>query len=91
MSAAIGCVEESWSWSYAHAFSDVPKVVQALVHSVASAWQVVDAHSAKDSLSQRSSHHLMVTRLPNHMCASSCSTVRARRSILASETLLRKT
>ena len=29
--------------------------------------------SANDSLSQRSSHHSIVTRSPNHMCASSCA------------------
>src|SRR5690349_8998545 len=87
MGATMGCVEDSWSCRYAHAFSDVPNVVQALSHWVASAWQVVDAHSAKDSFSHRSFHHFMVTRLPNHMCASSCSSVRARRSTSASVTL----
>ena len=69
----------------------MPKVVHALVHSVASAWHVVEAHSANDSLSQRSSHHFIVTRLPNHMWASSWRIVSARRSILASETFDRKT
>ena len=29
---------------------------------------------AKPSLSQRSSHHSIVTRSPNHWCASSCVT-----------------
>jgi hypothetical protein len=58
---------------------------------VASAWQVVEAHSAKDSLSHRSFHHFIVTRLPNHMCASSCRIVSARRSTSASVTLDRKT
>ena len=58
---------------------------------MASDWQVVEAHSAKDSLSHRSFHQRIVTRLPNHMCASSCSTVRARRSTRASVTLERKT
>src|SRR5690606_42063987 len=75
----------------AHAFSAVAKVVHASVHSVASAWQVVEAHSANDSLSHRSSHQDIVTRLPNHMWASSWSTVRARRSTRASGTLPRKT
>src|SRR5699024_10469645 len=67
------------------------KVVHASVHSVVSAWHVVEAHSAKDSLSHRSFHHLIVTRLPNHMCASSWSTVSARRSTRASGTFERKT
>ncbi len=35
-------------------------------------------YSANASLSQRSSHHCMVTRLPNHMCASSWATTCAR-------------
>ena len=35
-------------------------------------------NSAKDSLSHRSFHHFMVTRSPNHMCASSCRIVLAR-------------
>ena len=48
-------------------------------------------YSAKDSLSQRSFHQRMVTRSPNHMWASSWSTVMARRSTWASVTLLRKT
>ncbi len=33
---------------------------------------------ANDSFSQRSFHHSMVTRSPNHMCASSCRMVSAR-------------
>ncbi len=66
-------------------------VVQASVHSVASAVAMVEAHSANDSFSQRSFHHFMVTRSPNHMCASSCRIVTTRRSLTASVTLLRKT
>jgi hypothetical protein len=58
---------------------------------VPSAWQRVLAYSAKDSFSQRSSHQRIVTRSPNHMWASSCSTVSARRSTVASGTLDRKT
>jgi hypothetical protein len=41
MSAAIGCVDGSWSWAYAHAFSVLANVVQAVVYSVASAWHSV--------------------------------------------------
>ena len=69
----------------------MPKVVQASVQCVASDWHVVEAHSAKDSLSHRSFHQRIVTRLPNHMWASSWSTVRARRSTRDSVTLDRKT
>src|SRR6187431_3786904 len=91
ISATIGWVDESWSWRYAQSFSWVPKVVQASVQWVAADWQVVEAHSAKDTLSHRSFHQRIVTRLPNHMWASSCSTVRARRSTMDSVTLDRKT
>ena len=80
MSAATGCVDGNWSWRYAHDFSTLAKVVQASVYSVASAWHSTEANVANDSLSHRSSHHVMVTRSPNHMCAISCSTVSARRS-----------
>ena len=66
-------------------------VVQASVHSVASAVAIVDAHSAKDSFSQRSFHHFMVTRSPNHMWASSCRIVTTRRSLIASVTFDRNT
>ena len=55
-------------------------VVQASLQRVASAVAWVEAYSAKDSLSHRSSHQRIVTRSPNHMCAISCSTVSARRS-----------
>src|SRR5680860_1369614 len=65
-------------------------VVQASVHSVASAVAIVDAHSAKLSLSHRSFHQVIVTRSPNHMCASSCRMVTTRRSLMASVTLERK-
>ena len=66
-------------------------MVHALVHRVASAVASVEAYSANDSLSHRSSHQRMVTRSPNHMCASSCRIVTARRSIVASGTLERNT
>src|SRR6266705_6640090 len=33
---------------------------------------LVPIHEAKPSLSQRLSHHAIVTRSPNHMCAVSC-------------------
>ena len=40
---------------------------------------------AKASFSQMPCHHSIVTRSPNHMCASSCNTTWATRSISASE------
>lgn len=46
---------------------------------------------ANDSFSQRSFHHSIVTRSPNHMWASSCRMVSARTSYAASVTLERKT
>src|SRR5690606_10788124 len=91
ISATIGCVEGSWSWRYAQVFSIAWNVVHATVHSVASAVASVDAHSANDSLSHRSFHQRIVTRSPNHMWASSCSTVTTRRSRMASVTCARKT
>ena len=80
MSAAIGCVDGSWSCRYAHAFSRFANVVQAPVHRVASAWHRTLMYVANDSFSHRSSHQRMVTRSPNHMCAISCRIVSARRS-----------
>jgi len=91
MVATIGWVEGSWSCWYAQLFSIDWKVAQASVHSVASAVAMVDAHSANDSLSHRSFHHFMVTRSPNHMCASSCRIVTTRRSLIASVTFDRNT
>src|SRR5471030_45571 len=87
MVATIGCVQGSWSCLYAQLFSMAWNVVHASVHSVASAEAMADAHSANDSFSHRSFHHFMVTRSPNHMCASSCRIVTTRRSRIASVTL----
>ena len=66
-------------------------MVQAWSNSVVSAAARWDMNSAKDSLSHRSFHQRMVTRSPNHMWASSCSMVMARRSTWASVTLERNT
>src|SRR4051794_18494889 len=87
MSAAIGWVEGSWSWTYAQDFSTLAKVVQAAAYSVAETWATTDAQVAKDSLSHRSSHHRMVTRSPNHIWAISCRIVSQRRSYSALVTL----
>src|ERR1700710_3031441 len=80
MSAAMGWVDGSWSWTYAQDFSTLANVVQALVYSVAAFCATTEAQVAKDSLSHRSSHQRMVTRSPNHMCAISCRMVSQRRS-----------
>src|SRR3982751_4843523 len=72
MVATIGWGDGGWSCWYAQLFSLDWKVAHASVHSVASAVAMVDAHSANDSFNQRSFHHFIVTRSPNHMCASSC-------------------
>ncbi len=66
-------------------------VVQDWVNSVFCAAASVDMNSANDSFSHRSFHQRMVTRSPNHMWASSCSTVTARRSTMASVGRERKT
>ena len=66
------------------------KVVQASVKRVISAVARVEVYSAKDSLSHRSFHQVMVTMSPNHIWASSCRIVTARRSTRASTGLERK-
>ncbi len=86
-----GWVVGSWSCRYAQDFSIAENVVQAWSQRVASAVARVEANSAKDSLSHRSSHQRMVTRSPNHMWASSCKIVTARRSWNASGVLERNT
>src|SRR5579859_4321777 len=91
MSAAIGWVDGSWSWTYAQLFSTLAKVVHASVYSVAPTWARTDAQVANDSFNHRSSHQRMVTRSPNHMCAISCSTVSQRRSYRYPVTLDLKT
>src|SRR6476620_2229262 len=91
MSAAIGCVEGSWSWTYAHDFSALANVVQAELSSVADTCATADAQVANDSFSHRSSHQRMVTRSPNHMWAISCRIVSQRRSYRALVTRERKT
>src|SRR3954452_22807372 len=92
MSAAMGGVEGGWSCRYAQFFRALQNVVQApLYFSVATTWAQWLAHSANDSFSQRSSHQVIVTRSPNHMCASSCSTVFARLSSSEWVVRLRKT
>ena len=56
---------------------------------VASALARDAQNSANDSFSHRSSHHFMVTRSPNHMCAISCRMTMARTSYIMSVTLER--
>src|SRR5690242_18921945 len=90
MSAAIGCLEGSWSCRYAQVLRALQNVVHAsayLVVAVACAQWL--AHSANDSFSHRSSHQVIVTRSPNYMCASSCSTDLARLSSSAYVVCLR--
>ena len=57
------------------------------VHIFHSGWMWSTAlspiHEAKLSLSHRSSHHCIVTRSPNHMCAISCDTTSATRCRVA--------
>src|SRR5690349_4623359 len=91
MSAAIGWVDGSWSWTYAQDFSALANVVQADVYSVADTWATTDAQVANDSFNHRSSHQRMVTRSPNHIWAISCRSVSDRRSYSALVTLERKT
>src|SRR5262247_4874921 len=78
MSPTIGWVEGSWSWAYPKAFHTLTKLVHDSVQRVARLSATFDAYVANDSFSHRSSHHRMVTRSPNHMCASSCRITSAR-------------
>ena len=57
------------------------------MNRVASALASAALNSANDSFSHRSSHHFMVTRSPNHMCAISCRITIARSSYIRSVTL----
>src|SRR4051794_39864611 len=91
MSATIGCVDGSWSWRYAHVFQPLENVAHAPVNRVASSSERNDMNVAKLSFSHRSSHHRIVTRSPNHMCAIPWRIVSARRSRSASVTLDRNT
>ena len=73
------------SAAYASCFSVASISAHMSVNSVQRTADQAQAHSAKDSLSQRSSHQRMVTMSPNHMCAISCSRTRARSSRSAYE------
>src|SRR6266511_3305614 len=86
ISLYTGWVDESWSCRYPQVLRTDRKVVQASVNRVAFELHQWLAHSANDSLSHRSSHHRMVTRSPNHMCAISCRIVLARCSCSKSVT-----
>src|SRR5215469_8579334 len=86
-SAAMGCVDGCWSAWYPAALRPPQNVVQEPVNLVASAADWNPHSSANDSFSHRSSHHFIVTRSPNHMCAISCRMTIARVSYLASVTL----
>src|SRR5215469_10991815 len=83
----MGCVVGSWSCMYPQVLRDPENVVQASVNLVPSALDKAALNSANDSLSHRSSHHFMVTRSPNHMCAISCRITVARSSYIMSVTL----
>src|ERR1700760_1979356 len=85
-SVAMGCVDGCWSAWYAAALRPPENVVQESVNLVASAADWNPHISANDSFSHRSSHHFIVTRLPNHICAISCRITIARTSYMASVT-----
>ena len=79
----IGWLVGPWSARYAPAFSVTTKPARESTYSVAVAPAHVAANSANASLSQRSSHQRIVTMLPNHMCAISCSRYSASSSFSA--------
>src|SRR5215469_15726526 len=72
---------------YPQVLREPENVVQASVNLVPSALDKAAHNSANDSFSQRSCHHFMVTRSPNHMCAISCRITLARSSWSVSVTL----
>src|SRR5262249_7611601 len=86
-----GWVDDNWSCRYPQPLRTDRQVEQASVNRVAALLHQWLAHSAKDSLSHRSSHQRMVTRSPNHMWAISCRIVLARCSYSKSVTRLRNT
>ena len=73
------------SAAYASCLSVARMPAHMSVNSVQATAAHAQAHSANASLSQRSSHQRMVTMSPNHMCAISCSSTRARYSRSAYE------
>ncbi len=72
---ATGWVEGVRSAAYPHILRATVESTHPSVNSVASTVVRCAMYSAKDSLSHRSSHHRMVTRSPNHMCAISWAMV----------------
>ncbi len=75
----IGCEAGPWSERYARILPIMRWLAQASVCRVARSAAQWQANSANASFSHRSSHQRMVTMLPNHMCAISCSNTRASR------------
>ena len=74
-SRMIGWVVASESWLKA-LWRAVASDWVSCIHSGYRSSAAFDAiQDAKPSLSQRSSHHDMVTRSPNHWCAISCATI----------------
>ena len=89
---ATGCVEGARSAAYPHALRAIVESTHASVpNSVAASSVRCDMYSANDSLSHRSSHHCIVTRSPNHMCAISWAMVLERARISSRAAAPRKT
>src|SRR6266536_3220053 len=91
VAGATGCVEGRWAAAYPQVLRLIVKALQPSVNRVVSAATRTPRYSANDSLSHRSSHHRMVTRSPNHMCAISWATTMARTDRSASVTADRNT
>src|SRR5215217_5492617 len=75
---ATGCVEGRASALMPQFLRVTDAQTSASENSVLSAVMRLPMYSANASLSQRSSHHFGLTRLPNHWCAISWATVVAR-------------
>src|SRR5215475_3772823 len=90
-SAATGWVVGSWACRYPQVLRVLQNVVEVWLNRVPSALDRAALNSANDSLSHRSSHHRMVTRSPNHMCAISWAITSARNARSESVTAERNT
>ena len=77
-SGATGCVERRRSATIALGLWVTWKPTQVPANPAASSLTRNPMYSAKDSLSQMSSHQVWVTRSPNHMCDISCAITIAR-------------
>ena len=75
MRCTIGCVPVRESRLIAFCFEPCTSCATAFQLGLRSPVTLLAIQLAKPSLSHRSSHQPIVTRSPNHWCATSCATV----------------